>query len=54
MTLFGWLAGAVVVVVAFNIGSVDGILTGTGNRTGPAIIDFICSLDLLTLPSGFL
>ena len=48
------LAGTIVVVVSVNRGAVDERLTGTGTRTGSATTDLICSLDLLTLPSGFL
>ena len=50
------LAGMIVVVVAVNIGAVAGRLTGSGNgtRNVPLTTDVICSLALLTLPSGFL
>ena len=48
------LAGTLVVVVTVNRGEVAGRLTGTGTRTGPATAELICSLDLLTLPLGFL
>ena len=46
------LAGALVVIVSVNRGAVAGRLTRTGTRTGPATAEFICSLALLTLPSG--
>ena len=45
--------GEIEVVVAVNRVIMDGILTGTGTRTGPATTDLMCSLALLTLPSGF-
>ena len=48
------LEGAVVAGVAVNIGAVAGRLTVTGTRTGPATTELICSLALLTLPSGYL
>ena len=47
------LEGKIVVVVTVNRGAVAGRLTGTGTGTVPATIDLICSLALLTLPSGF-
>ena len=47
------LTGAIVFVVAVNRGALDRRLTGTGTRTSPVTIDLICSLYLLTLPSGF-
>ena len=43
----------IVVVVTVNRGAVAGRLTGNGTRTGPATTYLICSLALLTLPSGF-
>ena len=48
------LSGRMVVVVDINRGSVSRILTETGTRTGPATIDLICSLSLLTLNLGIL
>ena len=48
------LAGTIVVVVDFNRGEVDGRLIRTGTITGPKTTELICSLALLTLPSGFL
>ena len=47
------LAGTLVIVVTVNRGSVAGILTGTGTRTGTSTTDLICNLYLLTPPSGF-
>ena len=47
------LAGTIVVLVSINRGAVVGRLNGTGTRTGPATTYLICSLALLTLPSGF-
>ena len=52
-TLMEGLAGKILVVVSVNRGEVAGRLTGTVTRTGPATTDLICSLYLLTLPSGF-
>ena len=52
-TLVEILEGTIVFVVAVNRGSVAGRLTVTGTRTGTATTDLICSLELLTLPSGF-
>ena len=48
------LAGTIVVVVSANRDAVDVRLTGTGSRTDTTTTDLICSLDLFTLPSGFL
>ena len=53
-TLVEGLSGEIVVVDAFNRGTVAGRLTGTVTRIGPATTDLIYSLDILTLPSGFL